>query len=139
MKYLIGSGITLISIYFALRFLKNDSEKKDKQIMYTQSYMFEIIKPLLPFANISNKKKVVSQSYLHEEKTRVRVIIMDNQAYWIKNNMFYTADVHENSIEKETARVVDTMNMDKVQLDKMLFIMDQLRDGEENDSGSTGN
>jgi hypothetical protein len=29
--------------------------------------------------------------------------------------------------------------MDKVQLDKMLFIMDRLRDGKNDDSGSTGN
>jgi hypothetical protein len=29
--------------------------------------------------------------------------------------------------------------MDKVQLDKMLFIMDQLRDGKKNDSGDSRN
>jgi hypothetical protein len=29
--------------------------------------------------------------------------------------------------------------MDRVQLDKMLFIMDQLRDGKKDDSGSSGN
>jgi hypothetical protein len=29
--------------------------------------------------------------------------------------------------------------MDKVQLDKMLFIMDQLRDGKQNDSGDSRN
>jgi hypothetical protein len=29
--------------------------------------------------------------------------------------------------------------MDSVELDKMLFIMDRLREGLDNDSGSTGN
>ena len=53
--------------------------------------------------------------------------------------MFYMADIFQNDIQKDTARVVDTIGMDKVQLDKMLFIMDQLREGKNNDSGSTGN
>jgi hypothetical protein len=30
------------------------------------------------------------------------------------------------------------MGMDKVQFDKMLFIIDQLRDGKDNDSSSSG-
>jgi hypothetical protein len=42
-------------------------------------------------------------------------------------------------INKESTRRVDTMAMDKVELDKMLFIMDQLRDRNINDSGSSGN
>jgi hypothetical protein len=139
MKYLTGSLITLLGIYFALRFLKDELPRKTKEIIYTQSHIYEIIKPLLPYVEFSNNKKIVSQSYVHEEKTRVRVIILDRQAYWIKDNLFYMADVTNNIIEKDTAHVVDTMSMDRVQLDKMLFIMDQLRDGEEYDSGSTGN
>jgi hypothetical protein len=40
-------------------------------------------------------------------------------------------------IDGANATLVDTMGMDKVQLDKMLFIMDQLRDGNKNDSGDS--
>jgi hypothetical protein len=47
--------------------------------------------------------------------------------------------MNEGYVDKETTRRVDTMGMDKVELDKMLFIMDQLRDGKINDSGSSGN
>jgi hypothetical protein len=41
-------------------------------------------------------------------------------------------------INKEAAEQVDTMGMDKVQLDKMLFIMDKLREGINDDSRGSG-
>ena len=55
-------------------------------------------------------------------------------AYWIKDNQFYQSNINEQGIDKENSRVVDTMGMDKVQLDKMLFIMDKLREGINDDS-----
>jgi hypothetical protein len=47
--------------------------------------------------------------------------------------------MHGTEIDWANATLVDTMGMDKVQLDKMLFIMDQLRDGKQNDSGDSRN
>jgi len=64
---------------------------------------------------------------------------MEDQAYWIKDNIFYTADVMGDGVDKDTTRRVDTMVMNKVQLDKMMFIIDRLREGNSNDSGSTRN
>lgn len=92
--------------------------------------------------NSLNKKprrlKPKTQSTIQHDKTNIRVIILDNNAYWIKDNMFYKAPLVNELIDKESAEQVDTMGMDKVQLDKMLFIMDKLRDGKSHDSGSTG-
>jgi hypothetical protein len=99
--------------------------------------MLEIIKPLLP-PQETKKINKNTQAYKHEEKTNVRVIILDDQAFWIKDNLFYTADFFENIIDKDSTTVVDIMSMDQVQLDKMLFIIDQLRDGKDNDSSSSG-
>lgn len=83
---------------------------------------------------IINKK----QSKIHYDKSNVKVIIFDNQAYWIKNNIFYRAPIDGEKIDKESAEKVDTMQMDKVQLDKMLFIMDKLREGINDDSRGSG-
>jgi hypothetical protein len=82
---------------------------------------------------------MITQSSKHEEKTNIKVVIVDNKAYFIKNGTFYCADMHGTEIDGANATLVDTMAMDKVQLDKMLFIMDQLRDGKKNDSGDSGN
>lgn len=79
-----------------------------------------------------------SQSKNHYDKTNLKVIILDNQAYWIKDNIFYRAPLVDQVIDKESAEEVDTISMDKVQLDKMLFIMDKLREGINDDSRGSG-
>jgi hypothetical protein len=79
-----------------------------------------------------------TQSINHYDKTNIKVIIVDNNAYWIKDNIFYKAPLDGQSIDKESAEQVDTISMDKVQLDKMLFIMDKLREGTSDDSRGSG-
>jgi hypothetical protein len=93
--------------------------------------------PLLPDIK-SYKKRTVTQSSKHDEKINIRVVILDNKAYFVRDGSFYCADVDGKSIDNQSATLVDTMGMDRVQLDKMLFIMDQLRDGKKNDSGYSG-
>lgn len=96
------------------------------------------IKPLLP--DMSNIKKIKNtQSLNYERKINVKIIILDNYAYWIKENQFYKAEMVNNLIDPDTTTTVDTIGMDSIQLDKMLFIMDKLREGLDNDSGSTRN
>ena len=82
----------------------------------------------------SRKLKTKSQSKIHYDKTNIKVIIFDDSAYWIKDNIFYKAPLVNQLIDKESAEQVDTIHMDKVQLDKMLFIMDKLREGINDDS-----
>jgi hypothetical protein len=139
MEYFLGSLTTLVVIAIVSYVLKPSDLPRQKPFMrYSQSHIFEIVKPLLPLVSLIDRPPVKRQSTVHEDRTHVRVIILDNHAYWIRDNMFYMADIVQNDIKKETARVVDTIGMDKVQLDKMLFIMDQLREGKTNDSGSSG-
>jgi|688.fasta_scaffold1514115_2 hypothetical protein len=136
MEYLIGSLSTFILLrLMSIKMLKNKNNKKIS-LSYCQSHIFEIVKPLLPPIK---KPEITTQSRVYEAKSSVKVIIMQEQAFWIKDNVFYTANMNEGYVDKETTRRVDTMGMDKVELDKMLFIMDQLRDGKINDSGSSGN
>ena len=87
----------------------------------------------------SRKIKTKTQSKKHQEESNVKVIIVGNQAYWIKNNIFYKAPLVDQLIDKESAERVDTTDMDKVQLDQMLFIVDKLREGTSDDSRGSGN
>lgn len=138
-KYFLGSLVTMIAIFFFAKFLY-----KEEKIMshvniyrYNQSKIHHLVSPFLKNINIRTPKN--TQSKKHFDKTNLRVIVLDGQAFWIKDNVFYTAEVTEDKINQDTTTIVDTMGMDKVQLDKMLFIIDQLRDGKKHDSGSTGN
>lgn len=71
---------------------------------------------------------------LHRQKVETRIAFVDNNAYWIKDNCFYTAPVIDDEIDVDAAIQVDTMSMDTVQLNKMLYIVEQLREGLEDDN-----
>jgi hypothetical protein len=139
MEYFLGSAITMIAMFVTTRLISFNKVNNKKDIpRYSQSHIHMLILPLLPEIR-KYKKKMITQSSKHEEKTNVKVVIMDNKAYFIKNGTFYCADMHGTEIDGANATSVDTMAMDKVQLDKMLFIMDQLRDGKKDDSGDSRN
>ena len=68
-----------------------------------------------------------------------KVIFVDNQAYWVSENTFFVAESVNGEIQRQTARPVNTNGLSKVDLNKMLFILDSLKNGSKNDSGSSGN
>jgi len=139
MEYIIGSFSTLgilICLYFIIN--KLIDKYAYPKIRYRQSNVHNIIAPFLSEITIPKKVKD-TQSILHDRKNSIRVIMIDGSAYWIKDNTFYTAYVDPHgTVDKDTTRVVDIMSLSSVELDKMLFIMDKLREGLNNDSGSTG-
>lgn len=79
---------------------------------------------------LEGSKPPKTQSTDYIAKNSVRAIVVDDNLYWIANNAFYVADIVDGNIEENTTRLVDTMTMDKVQLDKMMFIVDKLREGD---------
>lgn len=137
MEYFLGSLITIIAMYFfGKRSIK--FQRRTNPFRYSQSHIHAIIKPLLDVVPPIHKN-IITQATKHEKKINVKVIIIENNAYWVKDNLFYIANFTEDGIDPGSERVVDIMGMDKVELDKMLFIIDQLRSGEKDDSGSSGN
>lgn len=129
----IGITITMLLLFYI--YMLRNKLKNNKPVIISQSmlqYRYSNGKTK------SRKLKPGSQSRIHYDKTNVKVIILDNNAYWIKDNIFYRAPLVNKMIEKESTEQVDTMGMDKIQLDKMLFIMDKLREGMSDDSRSTG-
>jgi hypothetical protein len=141
MEYFLGSLVTFLVIAVASRLLKveRDSFVKPIFLKYSQSYAHDLMIPYLP----TNKElrlleSRTTQSKKHDKNIHVRVLISQDKAYWIKNNAFYTADVEHGEVIKETTRQVDTMGMDSVQLNEMVFIVEQLTRGIENDSSNTG-
>lgn len=139
MEYFLGSAITLLAMFITTRLISSQKNTvKDSPFRYSQSHIHEIVSPLIP--DLRNYKKVVNrQSSNQEEKTNIKVVIFDNKAYFVKDGTFYCAEMNGTEIDGANATLVDTMGMDKVQLDTMLFIMDQLRDGKKNDSGDSRN
>ena len=137
MEYFVGAAITLMAfavINIVLK--KNGTEDGSLRITYSQSHVYELMKPFIDMVGpIEDNTKRQSTNYL--KNIYMKVMIVNNKAYWIKDNIFYVADVVEGEVNKENARAVDTMAMSKVELDEMLFIVEKLRE-EDNDSRDSG-
>lgn len=141
MKYFIGYLSALLLFYIITK-LQNSynifNQFKATRLKPSQSHRHQI-NYFLKLHDEIQKPEKQTQSKIHNSKTNIKVIFMEDQAYWIKDNIFYTADIVGDGVDKDTTRKVDTMVMNKVQLDKMMFIIDRLREGNSNDSGSTRN
>jgi hypothetical protein len=141
MDFVIGCLLTFIIlfVFFAKKTEKRVNSKPFLKIRYSQTHIHSLVRPLLPtLEELKSLNKTSTQTRKHVSNNHIKVLIIDNQAYWTKNNVVYVADIDDGDIDKDNARVVDTMGMSKVELDKMLFIIDRLKDGIEDDSSNSG-
>lgn len=143
MEYLVGFWLALTSLSILVWYVTNrrvDMQENNKNLIrYSQSHVHNLVSPLIP-PDLTKKKRPKTQAKKHEESTNIRVIIMDSKAYWIKDNVFYMADMSpDGTVNKETTQTVDTFSLNKVQLDKMVFIVDRLTEGLDDDSRYSGN
>lgn len=138
MEVLLGSAITFVAILLVRRLL--DKEIKSSRIIrgirYSQSHIFD----LMPYKNfIQPRSMPVSQATRHHEQNSLKVIFYDNLAYWISDNTLVCSEIVNGQFQKELAKPVDTISMDKVQLDNIKFIVEKLTEGIDNDHRSSGN
>jgi len=138
MEYFLAIGLTLLAAWSIIRLNGYKVSKTLTNIKYRQSDIHESIRAFIP-KKLNNKEKIESQSAKHAANTMIKIIVIDNKAYWVKDNVFYSADTDNGDIVSPTAEPVDISTMSKKDIDKMLFILDNLRKGIQNDSGSSGN
>lgn len=138
MEYFLAIGLTLLAAWSIIRLNGYKVSKTLTNIKYRQSDIHESIRTFVP-KKLNNKEKIESQSAKHAANTMIKIIVIDNKAYWVKDNVFYSADTDNGDIISPTAEPVDISTMSKKDIDKMLFILDNLRKGIQNDSGSSGN
>lgn len=136
MLYAFILGLTLLLVSYIL--YRGRKIREFNKIKYTQSGIHEIIKNFIP-SNFFDKPKKLSQAKKHAEKNTIKVLFVGDKAYWVANNIFYAADVFNGDVDIETANPINTEDMTKKDIEKMLFILDNLRNGKTNDSGSAGN
>lgn len=127
MEYFIGSVTTFIMVMLVSRSIRKAIKtNKISVLRYNQSSTFEQIKGYLPDSLFRQPKLPESQLSKHHKTMQMRVIFVGNEAYWIKDNTFYVASAEDGMIDPESAKAVDTIGMDKIQLDKMSFIVEKL-------------
>jgi hypothetical protein len=137
MQELIVLGLTLALAWFILRVGKKNKEKPFSRTLHKQSDTHRLMKLFFSMP-ISNNQQNLSQLTKHKEKGMIKVIVLGNEAYWISNHIFYVAEAVDGEVQRHTAKPIDTSTLSKGDLDKMLFILDSLRDGKRDDRGSSG-
>lgn len=98
-----------------------------KRIGFRQSMLHHIVKDMLPTnAFLSSQKQRQSKKYRSDAVIKV-IQAPDNKAYWVQNNIFYYAEVVNGQFDPTAGKPVDTNNLSRKEIDKLLFILDNLK------------
>lgn len=108
-------------------------------VKYSQAHVYQLIKPVLSMIMPELKRATPTQAKKHWDKMHVRVVFSDTEAFWIADNKLFRAFLVDGRVDEDSTQVVDTMTMDKVELDRVMFIVEKLTEGLANDSGNSGN
>ena len=138
MQELIAVGLTLPFVWVILKLMRKRARKRFSKTLYRQSDIHKLLKYFFSI-RLPNNEGPSSQLTKRKEKNMTKVIFVDNQAYWVSENTFFVAESINGEIQRQTTRPVNTNGLSKIDLNKMLFILDSLKNGSKNDSGSSGN
>jgi hypothetical protein len=136
LEYLVGAIVTMAVYMITHRIAKKEMDPENIfTITYSQSHVYELMRPFLGLTPVIEPQQP-RQSSEYFKSAYMRVLIVKNKAYWIKNNALYVAEVVDGQVQKETTKEVDTMSMSKVELNDMLFIVEKLREESDDSRGS---
>jgi hypothetical protein len=121
---------------FLLTKYKTISEMQKK--MYSEKDVLMFLKHLTNFqiAMSSTKFELAND---HEKKSLKVIFTEEGKAYWVDNNIFYVSKIINGHPDFDNAQKIDTNNMSKEELDKMLFILDNLNRRNDDERGGSGN
>lgn len=139
MKYFLASGLTMVATWYILRITTRRKYKEFGRVLYRQSDMHRMMKNFFTYELAQKPIEKKSQLQQRKSKDFTKVVIVEDQAYWVLDNIFYVAETENGKVKPETASPIDTESMSKKDVKKMLFILDNLKGGIENDSGGTRN
>jgi hypothetical protein len=126
MEYLIGSIATFCMLAYLANKVRKNVPARFKMAEYSQMRSYENIKLFFPAFMYEKPRMAETQLSKYHKSLQMRVIFIDNKAYWIKDNTVYSADLENGQVNQNTTKPIDTMAMDKVELDKMSFIVEML-------------
>lgn len=138
MEIFVYAGLTALNI-IAILIRRRKRKLSLKRYVYRQSTLHQIAKLILP-TNAELIGNKISQHKKHIDSKTVRVLTTpEHKAYWVKDNKFYWADVENGEFNPELGTEISTESLSKKEIEKLLFILDNLNKGNENDSGSSRN
>jgi len=129
LQYIAIAILTFALSSYIIKRNANIAVRGIKGAMRSQTAVYNKTKDFIP--DSLRVREYTSQSKNHSDKYMVKVMVIDNNAYWVKDNIFFTADVQNGSVLPETTRQINTLDMSKQDIDKMMFILDKLKENKE--------
>jgi len=137
MEYFAGSIVTLVTMYIVAKLVNHPKNNiKSAKTMFSQSRQYELVADFIP---IIPPKPTISQSIKHNRSQYTRIFFIGDDAYWIEDNSVYTSKFENGVIDQENKKTVDMTTIDKVELEKMIFVVERLTEGLSDDSRDSGN
>lgn len=137
MEYILGSLITLLSLFIFSKMTKKITSEKITIPIFTQSRKVSLIKNYINDI-IKPEPYVKTQSKEYAKKNSIKAFFLNDNVYWIENGFLVVAKLTDTGIDERTKKRVDTHSLNKVELDKISFIVDKLTEGNEDDSRNSG-
>jgi hypothetical protein len=79
---------------------------------------------------INNTPSIMQKTKTQLEKIRekniIRVAIVDNKAYFVHENTFYTAEIVNGEVDRSSASPINAFDMSKKEIKKLLSILDNI-------------
>jgi len=136
-EYFLGSLVTLISIIMFNKFTNKITQPSIPVPKFSQSIKVALFKSyLIKVITPKPQKKTQSTNYL--KRNSKKAFFLNKDVYWIEDGFLQTAKIFDNQIDETTKKRVDTHSLSKVELDKMIFIVDKLTEGNKDDSSNSG-
>ena len=139
MEYFLGSLVTLVIVYIVSSKLVNNNWQVPS-VKYRQSHVYQLLLSSTP-SSFSSTQKRVRQTQSRKAglgRKEMKVVFYNDKAYWIADNTFFSADIVNGIIDQNSKKVVDTMGIDKVELDKLSIIVEKLTEEPINDNRNSG-
>ena len=83
--------LTIIAMWTIINISNRNRIRVAGTVLHRQSNIHEIIKHLIP-KNLFEKPQMLTQSRKHNQKNMVKVVMFNNMAYWVVENVFYVAE-----------------------------------------------
>lgn len=139
MEFFLGFAVTVAAMYvFSIVNRKKDKDRPVIKIRFGQSFKFELTK-FSYFSPYDPKKRREAQSYKHLDSLSTKILVLNSKAYWIQPNGLHTANIVDGVLDQNSTKIVDTMAMDDVELKQIIYVIDQLTEGNSSDPRSPGN
>lgn len=127
MLYFLIGCLTTVAIVAIIK--RTKKRIRMKRVAFRQSMLHHVINSIVPHQPKFRQSKD-TQSSIYQRKGKLRFIqAPNNKAYWIENNVFYSAEIVNGEFDPTTAQPVDTINASKKEIKELLFILDNLRNG----------